>query len=323
MFDMHYDLLSVAYVAYLKNDYIELIKWCENYQKNNVRGVIANLYFMSKEEMKQELHPNYYVDGVSVIEMFQKSKELIETFLPETEIIYSIEGCDYLEVEDLDALYELGLRNILPVWNEKNKYGSGNRTKDGLTPAGKILLDKAIELNIAIDLSHTNEKTYEDCISYLKEKRKSNKEFIVWASHSNCRSLCDRERNLTDEQLKEMKNINGMVGALSNRNFVVSEEEKNTVTENQKRIQYIDHINRLVFLLGIDRVGVSTDDMNFCKDADSEYGEVAIYDYRTVAYTLRHDLATYYNDTQIEKIMYSNVKSKYDILMKEKVRRKK
>ena len=33
MFDMHYDLLSVAYCAYLKNDYSFLEEWCSAYIK--------------------------------------------------------------------------------------------------------------------------------------------------------------------------------------------------------------------------------------------------------------------------------------------------
>ena len=73
MFDMHYDLLSVAYVCYLKNDYSYLEQWCKFYNDDNVKGVIANLYFMSKDEMKEELHPDYYRDDVPVVSMFQWS----------------------------------------------------------------------------------------------------------------------------------------------------------------------------------------------------------------------------------------------------------
>ena len=71
MFDLHYDLLSFCYVCYLKDDYTFLEEWKKNYRIDNVRGVVANLYFMSIPEMKEELHPSYYRKNISVVEMFR------------------------------------------------------------------------------------------------------------------------------------------------------------------------------------------------------------------------------------------------------------
>ena len=78
---------------------------------------------MSKEEMKNELD----IKNIDVKEMFKKSVEQLE-FLKmsgyikdDVKFIYSIEGCDFLEVDDLEYLYKLGLRSILPVWNNQNR----------------------------------------------------------------------------------------------------------------------------------------------------------------------------------------------------------
>lgn len=214
MFDMHYDLLTVAYVCYLKNDYTYLEKWCQSYRDDNVVGVIANLYFMSEEEMRRELHPNYFQKNVSVVEMFRISTEIVRKFLPHTFLVYSIEGCDYLEVSELEELHELGLRNILPVWNHPNRYGSGKFGHYGLTEEGKKLMDEAIRLGISIDLSHANKKTFYDIIDYLEEKRRENKKFFVLASHSNARVLCNRSRNLEDDQILKIGKLDGMIGVL-------------------------------------------------------------------------------------------------------------
>ena len=48
MFDTHYDLLTLAYMA--KKENINIDNLLKPLNQNNVLGVIANLYFMSKKE---------------------------------------------------------------------------------------------------------------------------------------------------------------------------------------------------------------------------------------------------------------------------------
>ena len=314
MFDAHYDLLSIAYVCYLKNDYSYLEERIKSYRNDNVQGVIANLYFMSEEEMKEELHPKYYQKEVSVVEMFRISTEIIKSYLPNTDLIFSIEGCDFLETSDLDELYSLGLRNILPVWNNKNKYASGSRSNQGLTEEGKCLLEKAIELGISIDLSHANKKSFDDITSYLMEKKAAGEDFFVMASHSNARSICTRERNLEDDQLLAIKELNGLVGVFSNRNFIVPESLKEKVNQQEKEQYYLEHINHIVDLIGIDHVVLATDDMDFCKEADAEYGEVQIYSYDNIAKNVQSTLEQRYSIEDTYQIMYGNMKQRYDMI---------
>ena len=314
MFDAHYDLLSIAYVCYLKNDYSYLEERIKSYRNDNVQGVIANLYFMSEEEMKEELHPKYYQKEVSVVEMFRISTEIIKSYLPNTDLIFSIEGCDFLETSDLDELYSLGLRIILPVWNNKNKYASGNRSNQGLTEEGKCLLEKAIELGISIDLSHANKKSFDDITSYLMEKKAAGEDFFVMASHSNARSKCTRERNLEDDQLLAIKELNGLVGVFSNRNFIVPESLKEKVNQQEKEQYYLEHINHIVDLIGIDYVVLATDDMDFCKEADAEYGEVQIYSYDNIAKNVQSTLEQRYSIEDAYQIMYGNMKQRYDMI---------
>lgn len=320
MFDLHYDLLSVCYVCYLKGDYSYLEEWCKSYREDNVKGVIANLYFMSLDEMKRELHPNYYQEEVSVVEMFRISTSIAKNFLPDTELLFSIEGCDYIEVSDLDDLYDLGLRNILPVWNCQNKYASGNRSDGGLTEEGKRLLDKAIELGISIDLSHANKKSFYDMTNYLVEKKRQGYQFLVMASHSNSRSLCDRDRNLDDEQVLRLKEVDGLLGVFSNRNFIVDNEKKNIVGQKEKELDYLAHVSHMVDLLGVSFVGVSSDDMDFCKESDSEYGELSIFSYSSIASRLSSLLKKKYDDSTVYQIMYGNMKKRYDILSNENMK---
>ena len=331
MFDTHYDLLTKLYISYKRNDFNYIEKWMKNYNFNNVRGVVANLCFMSKEEMQDEYDINYYHDGDSVIDIFRISVSLLKKYIPnDIMILASIEGCDYFHDEnDLILLKELGLNAILPVWNCKNKFGSGNRSEDGLTELGEKLILKATELNIGIDLSHANEKTFWDIINYIKN---NNLNTVIYASHSNVRSLCDRERNLKDEQIVAINELGGFISVMSNSGFIVyggySEREKRIGTEDYDKYieylkcEYIRHVLYIHKLIGnIDNICVSTDDMSFCELDD--YKESPIFSYDNIACDLRKRLLNYYNEEQTNKIMYENaIKHLTKIYEKENTRRK-
>ena len=49
MFDTHYDLLTLAFMA--QNEKIDITHLLTPLNKKNISGVIGNLYFMSEEEI--------------------------------------------------------------------------------------------------------------------------------------------------------------------------------------------------------------------------------------------------------------------------------
>lgn len=76
MIDMHYDLLSVLYYCYLRNDF-RYVKELQGYfNDKNVHGLVANLYFMSEEEMQREMKGR----KIDVVEMFKISTELFRKY---------------------------------------------------------------------------------------------------------------------------------------------------------------------------------------------------------------------------------------------------
>ena len=305
MIDMHYDMLSVIYNCYLRNDFSYIESWIKNYNSDNVSGLIANLYFMNEEEMKEEM--GKYYKEIDVIEMFKISTDLLKKYLPTTDILFSIEGSDYIKDEnELEELYNLGLRNILLVWNNPNKYGSGNRDSYGLTEEGKSFLKKAIELGISIDVSHMNKNTFYDTINLVKEEISKGKNVKVIASHSNAYSLCNHKRNLDDEQLKALKEVNAIVGVVSYSAFV---KDINASYKDLKDM-YLKHINHIVSIMGIDNVGVSTDDMMFIRELFNDDHGKPIFNYETIKKDLIELLKEKYDDEEIEKLLYRNVYNK-------------
>ena len=303
MIDLHHDLLSIMYYSYIKNDYSYLEEWLKNFRKDNVSGLLANLYFMNPIEMKEEIGDR----EIDVVEMFRISTKMFKTYLPLEDVIFSIEGCDYIkDTNELEELYNLGLRNILLVWNNPNKYGSGNRSDMGLTEEGKEFLIKAIDLGISIDLSHMNRNTFYDTIYLIKEQKSLGKKVKVIASHSNCFDICHHKRNLDDDQIRLLKSVDGLLGLVSYSEFVSD-------TCDDLEETYLEHITHAVDLLGIDNVGVSSDDMTFAKALfNEEY--LMTFDYNSINKDLRKLLSRKFNEEEIDKIMYKNI---YDKLFKE------
>lgn len=300
MIDLHYDLLSILYYCYKKNDFRYIKKLQEYYKENSVRGVVANLYFMNEEEMKEEMKELF--EPIDVVERFRISTTLFRKYFPNLNAVYSIEGCDFIQgPEELEKLYQLGLRNILLVWNNKNRYGSGNCSSDGLTKEGRVLLRKAIDLGISIDLSHMNPKTFSDTVLFLKEEKQKGRDITVIVSHSNCYDLYPHVRNLSDEQLLSIKEFSPVVGLVSYGPFVSSSENREELMR-----KYVEHLVHVRDLLGIDSVGVSTDDMKFGPALFGDEDDIQVFDYSQVGKQIKELLKDTFTQEEINKVLYEN-----------------
>ena len=300
MFDLHHDLLSIMYYSYLHNNYDYLNEWVKNFNSDNVSGLIANLYFMNEEEMKSEIGDT----EINVKEMFKKSTEMFKSYLPNLKVVYSIEGCDYIkDTNELEELYNMGLRNILLVWNNPNRYGSGNKCDYGLTIRGKEFLIKAIDLGMSIDLSHMNKKTFYDTVELIKEQRSLGKKVKAIASHSGCYDLCDHARNLDDDQLRALKSIDGLIGIIGYAPFI----SKKRYGNDYLKVLYLRQIKHAVEILGIDRVCISSDDMTFSEGLFNEECRDMIFDYSTIKNDLKELLLTEFDVSDVNKIMYENI----------------
>ncbi len=314
MFDTHYDLLTIAYMAYTTGNYSYLEQISKYFHDNNVTGVIANLYFMSLEEMKEELGEKYYQEDVSVLEMFKIAKKILDTYLGDIDIVYSIEGFDFVkDCDELEKLYNEGLDSFILCWNTENKYGSGNRSNKGLTDEGRKIINKAIDLGMGIDLSHANKETFYDLVNLIKERQAEGTEVCCYASHSNSIELCDRDRNLDDDQLRHLKEIGALVGVFSNKNFIVKPDVIKSDTDFRK--EYMRHIDHIMSIVGPSNVTVATDDMDFLVENCPDYSDLSIYEYASVGKTLLKDLTEKYDENVSIGLLYDNAKNRiYDRL---------
>jgi membrane dipeptidase len=255
----------------MSQDNIEKIKeYCHRiFREDNIRGGIFNLFYEAYENMEEYLHMNG--KSIDVVENLKTAKELIEKYniIPKsTNYILGIEGLDHIkDIDEIDKLYEIGLRSTNIVWNNPNKFGGGTKADPnmGLTELGKQLVEKLVKKHIAIDLSHTNEKTFYGIIEECRKLKSNGNTPIIHSSHSNAKAICDVPRNLTDEQIKIIANeFNGTIGIVEYTPFIKERKENETFDLAEYEKCYINHINHIKKLLGnIENIAVSTDDMTF------------------------------------------------------------
>jgi membrane dipeptidase len=163
------------------------------------------------------------------------------------------EGADPID-EDLVLLrigYELGLRSLGLTWSRPNIFAQGvgpDDSGDGLTGAGRRLVETCNQLGILVDVSHLNDAGFWDVI-------KASTKPIV-ASHSNCRAISPHPRNLTDDQIRAVAQNGGLIGLNFCVGFLRPDMDRNTDVPIDLMV---DHIQRMVDLAGIDHVAIGSD----------------------------------------------------------------
>ncbi|MGM9662318.1 MAG: dipeptidase [Oscillospiraceae bacterium] len=174
-------------------------------------------------------------------------------------IFIGVEGMAYVgeDLSRIDEYYDFGARHAILTWNEANSLGAGALSgKDyGLTELGRQAVRIIQDKGMVLDVSHLNDAGFWD-IAKL-----ATRPFI--ASHSNSRALCDVPRNLTDDQLRAIRDCNGVVGLNSFNLFVDRDPKKQTVQ------RLAEHAAHMIDVMGIDHVGCGFDFFEFIENQDT------------------------------------------------------
>jgi len=205
------------------------------------------------EHMSSEI-----LDNKDIIKIVRSYSDLTEnTDENKVSVLIGLEGLSFIgeSIGLLDSLYMFGARHASLTWNEENALATGVRGNGerGLTEAGKMAIRKMEKLGIILDVSHLNDKSFWDVAST------ATRPFI--ASHSNCRSLCSNARNLTDDQLRAIRDAGGVVGLNAFSDFVDDDRSKRDI------YHLANHIDHMVDIMGINHVGFGFD---FCDYLESD-----------------------------------------------------
>ncbi|MBE6984285.1 MAG: hypothetical protein E7434_01485 [Ruminococcaceae bacterium] len=158
--------------------------------------------------------------------------------------LLSLEGAELIDcsIERLPALRADGFRICTLTWNADNMLAGCHLGNEGLSAKGADFVRMAQKLGIYIDVSHLGERAFWNLAEITQKP--------ILASHSNCRSLCNHSRNLTDDQLSLIAQTGGTVGL----NLYVPFLGENADFSTLRR-----HLEHMLRLCGEDHVALGGD----------------------------------------------------------------
>ncbi|MBD2702903.1 membrane dipeptidase [Spirosoma sp. BT702] len=119
--------------------------------------------------------------------------------------ILSLEGADSLvNLSYLEKAYSYGLRAMGPAHYSTGRYAPGTGLSGPLTPLGRELVREMDRLGMILDATHLTDEGFDEALSLFKGP--------VWASHHNCRALAPHQRQLTDDQIRQLTERGGVIG---------------------------------------------------------------------------------------------------------------
>jgi membrane dipeptidase len=214
--------------------------------------------------------------------------------------ILSLEGADSLVTPDhLEKAYRYGLRAVGPAHYGPGRYANGTDATGHLNKAGKELLKEMESLNIILDATHLCDDAFWDAMDIFKGH--------VWASHNNCRSLVNHNRQFSDEMIKALIDRGAVIGGALDAWMMVPGWERGASTPagmNCDLEVLIDHLDHICQLAGNSlHTGIGS-------DLDGGFGrEQCPYDVETIAGLQKLPALLHkrgYKAQDIENVMHGN-----------------
>lgn len=167
-------------------------------------------------------------------------------------LVLLMEGADpILEPRQLEEWVARGVRIVGPAWSE-TRYAGGTGRPGPLTDLGRELLAVMDEYNLILDLSHMTEAGYYEALERYSGP--------VIASHSNPTRFWDDHRNLTDRQIEQLAEHDGVMGIVLYNRFMDPQWYRGAPKANTPFSTVIDMIDHVCQVTGsVAHVGIGSD----------------------------------------------------------------
>jgi membrane dipeptidase len=152
-------------------------------------------------------------------------------------------------IEDLDHMklfHQLGVRVMQLTYNNRSLLGDGclEPGNAGLSKEGKAAVAKMNQLGIAVDLSHSGQRTTAEAIEA------STKPVLI--THSGCNAVFQHPRNKDDKDMKALADRGGVMGIYFMPYLVAS-------PTSPAREHVLAHLAHALKICGEDHVGIGSD----------------------------------------------------------------
>ncbi len=166
--------------------------------------------------------------------------------------VFVIEGAAPIEneIDRIDILYGLGIRQMGITYSESNALGSGLKEDHdgGLTKFGEKCVERMNRVGMLIDVSHCGEQTAWDAVMCSEKP--------VIASHVGAKGVWDTKRMASDRLLKAIAEKGGVIGIEAAPHTTMSRARMTHDIDS-----YMKHFEYVKDLVGIDHVGFGPDCM--------------------------------------------------------------
>ncbi len=165
-------------------------------------------------------------------------------------LVFGLEAATPIEneIDRLDVLYGLGLRQIGIAYSDANALGSGlsEVTDGGLTAFGRRAVTRMNQLGMAIDVSHSSDRTALDVCEHSEQP--------VFITHAGARAVWDTPRMKPDEVLRAVARTGGVIGMSAAPHTTLSGAHPRHSIES-----VMDHFRYCVELVGLEHVAFGPD----------------------------------------------------------------
>ena len=188
--------------------------------------------------------------------------------------ILSLEGADSLiTLDHLHKAHAYGLRAIGPAHYGPGRYANGTDATGKLNDLGKALLNEMEHLNIILDVTHLCDEAFWDAMELFNG--------TIWASHNNCRSLVNHNRQFSDDMIKALIEKGAVIGGALDAWMMVPDWQRRISNPKQMNCnleKLIDHMDYICQIAG------NTNHIGIGSDLDGAFGkEQCPYDLETIA----------------------------------------
>ncbi|GAA5182684.1 membrane dipeptidase [Rugosimonospora acidiphila] len=167
-------------------------------------------------------------------------------------LVAGLECCTPIEneLDRIDILYGFGVRQLGIAYSQSNMLGGGlsEYADGGLTHLGRRAVDRMNRLGIAIDISHSGDRTSLEVIEASQVP--------VFITHAGARAVWNTPRMKPDEVIRACAERGGVIGIEAAPHTTLSEAHPSHSLDS-----VMDHFTYLVDLVGIDHVSFGPDTM--------------------------------------------------------------